>query len=126
VAATPLVVPLLLLAAGASVWLLCVGAFFSGAGIAVLLTLWLTVFQREVPEHAQSRVSSYDALGSFVLIPLGAVLAGPVAAAIGEGETLVGAAVVCVTCWSVMLLIPSVWAIRGHARERPTPAPYGV
>ena len=36
-----------------------------------------------MPEHAQSRVSSYDALGSFVLTPLGLVLAGLVAAGIG-------------------------------------------
>jgi MFS family permease len=126
VAATPIVLPLLLLAAGAPVWLLCIGTSLSGAGIAVHLTLWFTVFQREVPEHAQSRVSSYDALGSFVLTPLGAVLAGPVAAAIGVGETLVGAAAVCVTCWAIMLLIPSVWSIRAWTGERPTPAPYAV
>ena len=30
-----------------------------------------------MPEHAQSRVSSYDALGSFVLTPLGLAIAGP-------------------------------------------------
>ena len=126
VAASPLILPLILLAADAPVWLLCVGSFLSGAGIAVHLTLWFTVFQREVPEHAQSRVSSYDALGSFVLIPLGSVLAGPVAAAIGEGTTLIGAAAVCVACWSVMLLIPSVWAIRARQGEVTTPAPYAV
>ena len=72
-AATPLVLPMVLLGARASVWLLCIASFFVGAGIAVHLTLWFTVFQREVPEHAQSRVSSYDALGSFVLVPLGCV-----------------------------------------------------
>jgi MFS family permease len=126
VAATPLILPLVFLALDAPLWLLCVGSFLSGAGIAVHLTLWFTVFQREVPEHAQSRVSSYDALGSFVLIPLGSVLAGPVAAAIGEGTTLIGAAAICVACWSVMLLIPSVWAIRGRSREMPTPEPAAV
>jgi MFS family permease len=126
VAASPLIFPLILLAAGAPVWLLCVSSFLSGAGIAVHLTLWFTVFQREVPERAQSRVSSYDALGSFVLIPLGSVLAGPVAAVIGEGATLFGAAVVCIVCWGVMLAIPSVWTIRAPAGEAPTPAPYAV
>jgi MFS family permease len=126
VAASPLVLPLVFLALGAPLRLLCFASFLSGAGLAVHLTLWFTVFQREIPEHAQSRVSSYDALGSFVLIPLGSVLAGPVAAAIGEGETLVGAAAICVACWSVMLLIPSVWTIRARTGERPTPAPYAV
>jgi hypothetical protein len=51
--------------------------------IAVHLTLWFTVFQREIPERAQSRVSAYDSLGSFVLTPLGTAMAGPVAAGIG-------------------------------------------
>jgi MFS family permease len=126
VAASPLVLPLVLLALDAPVWLLCFASFLSGAGIAVHLTLWFTVFQREIPEPVQSRVSSYDALGSFVLIPLGSVLAGPVAAAIGEDATLIGAAAVCVVCWSVMLAIPAVWRIQARPGETPTPAPYAV
>jgi MFS family permease len=126
VAASPLVLQLTFMALHAPVWLQCFAAFCSGAGLALHLTLWFTVFQREVPERAQSRVSSYDALGSFVLIPLGSVLAGPVAAAIGEEATLVGAAVVCVVSWAVMLAIPSVWAIRAAPREAPAAAPAAV
>ena len=45
--------------------------FVTGSGLAIHLALWFTVFQQQVPEAARSRVSSYDALGSFVLIPLG-------------------------------------------------------
>ena len=37
-----------------------------------------------------SRVNSYDALGSFVFIPLGLVIAGPLAARFGVTETLWG------------------------------------
>ena len=59
-----------------------------GAGLAVHLTLWFTVFQQQVPERAQSRVSSYDTLGSFVLMPLGYAIVGPLADAIGPQETL--------------------------------------
>src|SRR6185295_15330400 len=53
---------------------------FAGAGLAIHLALWFTVFQQQVPEAARSRVSSYDALGSFVLIPLGTAVVGPLAA----------------------------------------------
>ena len=55
----------------------------AGVGLAIHLALWFTVFQRNVPEDALSRVSSYDALGSFVLMPLGSIVAGPVASLIG-------------------------------------------
>ena len=41
----------------------------AGIGLAIHLALWFTVFQQQVPEAARSRVSSYDALGSFVLDP---------------------------------------------------------
>ena len=52
----------LVLAVAPSVWLLSVAAFCAGAGLSVHLTLWFTLFQREIPEQVQSRVSSYDVL----------------------------------------------------------------
>jgi predicted MFS family arabinose efflux permease len=119
-AATPLTLQLVFLALGAPVWALSIASFLGGMGLAVHLTLWFTVFQREIPEQAQSRVSSYDALGSFVLIPLGAVLVGPLAAAVGIEETLLGGAAIGVACWIVMLLIPDVWSIRAR-RSDPVP-----
>jgi hypothetical protein len=76
------------LAAGAPTWAIAAGAFCGGFGLANHVTLWSTVFQREVPEHAQSRVASYDAFGSFVLNPLGAAIAGPLAAALGTSSAL--------------------------------------
>jgi hypothetical protein len=66
--------------------------FLGGIGLALHIALWFTTFQQEVPEHARSRVSSYDSLGSFVLVPLGMVVAGPVASLIGVRATLIGAA----------------------------------
>ena len=54
-------------------------AFVQGFGLALHLTLWFTAFQQQVPEEALSRVSSYDAIGSFTLIPLGTAAAGIVA-----------------------------------------------
>jgi MFS family permease len=108
----PFVLQLVAVAFEARVWVIAVAAFAGGLGIAVHLALWFTTFQQEVPEHARSRVSSYDALGSFVLNPLGAAIAGPVAAGIGTKEALLFAAgMICVLNLG-MLLIPSVWSIR--------------
>lgn len=90
-------------------------SFGFGFGISLHVTLWFTVFQREVPEHAQSRVSSYDALGSVVFVPLGPAAAGPVALAIGTSGALWLAAGVIIAATAVMLTIPAVWRIRAPA-----------
>lgn len=100
------------LALEASTVVLAAAALVNGFGISVHVTLWFTVFHREIPAHAHARVSSYDALGSVLLVPLGSAIAGPLALAIGTEATLwLGAAVIALNT-SLMLLIPSVWAIR--------------
>jgi predicted MFS family arabinose efflux permease len=67
-----------------------IGAAFLLAGLAleVFNTTWTTTLQEHIPLEKLSRVSSYDALGSFVFIPLGLSLAGPVADAIGLTHAL--------------------------------------
>ncbi len=99
------------LALRAPTWAIASVAFFGGLGIAIHLTLWFTIFQREVPEHAQSRVSSYDSLGSFVLTPLGFVGAGVIASGIGITNAAWLAAGAILLLNSTMLLIPSVWRV---------------
>ncbi|HEY7148642.1 MAG TPA: MFS transporter [Gaiellaceae bacterium] len=99
---------------------LVVFSVLCGCGLAIHITLWFTVFQQNVPEESISRVSSYDSFGSFVLLPLGAALAGPIAAVVGIHETLIGAAVVIAITQAIVFAQPSVHAIR--AREEPTPA----
>jgi MFS family permease len=99
------------LALGAPTWVIAGASFFAGAAIAIHLALWFTIFQREVPEHAQSRVSSYDALGSFVLTPLGLVAAGLVGGAIGLSSAAWLAAGAILVLNAAMLLIPSVWRV---------------
>jgi MFS family permease len=105
------------LAAGAPTWVIALGAFSGGFGFTNHVALWFTVFQREVPEHAQSRVASYDAFGSFVLGPLGAAIAGPLAAAVGTSSALWIAAAAIFASNLSMLLIPAVWNIQARASE---------
>jgi len=94
----------------------------SGIGIAIHLALWFTVFQRNVPEAALSRVSSYDALGSFVLVPLGAAIAGPIASAVGVKETLIVTGVIELVCFAIIIAQPSVWAITQFSSAEPVTA----
>jgi MFS family permease len=92
-------------------------AFVTGIGLSIHLALWFTVFQQQVPAAHLSRVSSYDALGSFVLIPVGSALAGPVASLIGIYPTLVGSGLISLACIAVVIAQPSVWAIRNDEPE---------
>jgi MFS family permease len=106
---------------------LIVFSVISGCGLAIHIALWFTVFQQNVPEESLSRVSSYDSFGSFVLLPLGAALAGPVAAVIGVQQTLLGAAFVIAITQAIVYAQPSVHAIRApkepkDATEVPAPA----
>jgi MFS family permease len=96
---------------------LIVFSVLCGCGLAIHIALWFTVFQQNVPEESLSRVSSYDSFGSFVLLPLGAALAGPIAAVVGVQETLLAAAVVIAITQVIVYAQPSVHAIR--RREEP-------
>jgi MFS family permease len=81
-------VPTLLLAPPAPLALLIPAALLGGAGPMVFNALWETTLQQHIPEHARSRVSSYDWFGSLALQPLGYALAGPLAGAIGVAAAL--------------------------------------
>lgn len=85
--------------------------FVQGFGLALHLTLWFTAFQQQVPEAARSRVSSYDALGSFVLIPLGSAVAGPVAAAVGARPTLIAAGALAITANMLVFVMRPIYRI---------------
>jgi len=111
-AAWPIILQPLVLGLGLPLPVLIVSAVLAGGGIAVHLALWFTVFQQQVPPEAMSRVSSYDAFGSFVLGPLGAALAGPVAAVLGIKETLLGIAAVIAVTEAIVFAQPTVHAIR--------------
>ncbi|HEY8239325.1 MAG TPA: MFS transporter [Candidatus Limnocylindrales bacterium] len=96
--------------------------FVVGVGFALGETLYVTAFQRNIPEHALSRISSYDWLGSVALNPIGYALIGPVAAAIGIPETLVIAGVLNVLVCLSVVLVPSVRAIRSDGPVETTAA----
>ena len=77
--------------------------------------IWQTTMQREVPPAALSRVSSYDALGSLMLGPLGLVLAGPVAEAVGPHLALTACGLVMIGTTLFALCFPEVRGLRARA-----------
>jgi MFS family permease len=71
---------------------LALGAALTFAAITFFNAMWETVLQEHIPRRALSRVSSLDAVVSFVFMPLGFTIAGPVSAAIGIQAALAAAA----------------------------------
>ena len=95
-----------------SVPLIAAGAFVGAMSMNYGAAFWFTALQEHVPPNARSRVSSYDWLGSWLFLPLGYVLIGPVAEAIGYTETLLIAVGWTVFSSLAILLIPSVRDLR--------------
>jgi len=107
-----LTIPFLLgLAGPAPLVLLIMLAGLAGIGNETFGILWETAIQQEIPEDKLSRVSSYDSLGSFVLIPLGVAIAGPVSEAIGTRETILLASAITLTATLAVLFVRDVRTI---------------
>lgn len=104
--------PYFLLGTGAPLAGVAVASFGLGAAIELLTVVWQTTMQREIPPASLSRVSSYDALGSLLLGPLGLVLAGPAADRYGAKPALVVCGAVMIVASTLVLLVPGVRNLR--------------
>ena len=77
-----------LFAAGLPLALVGPALWVSGFGVALFDVWWLTALAERVPPDKLSRVTSYDWMVSLGLVPLGYVLAGPAADALGAANVL--------------------------------------
>lgn len=111
-AITAVAVPLTVLAFGLGTPWLAAGFFIAGAGIEIFGVGWLTALQQHVPEAVLSRVSSYDSLGSFVAMPVGAFVYGRLAIAFEPRVVLLTSAVGYAALSLATLAVPSVRALR--------------
>ena len=102
--------PLLLLglAVRAPIPVLIAAALLAGADTALFNLIWYTIVHKLIPAAELSRVSSWDALGSFIATPVGYAITGPIAVAVGTEATLVGAAAVFLATTLIVLAFPSV------------------
>ncbi|MCW6510657.1 MFS transporter [Lichenifustis flavocetrariae] len=111
--ATFMGVPMIvLLAWPGPLWAIAAAAACSGAGFAIFTVLFDTTMQREIPPAALSRVSSYEWLGSFALLPIGSILTGPISALLGTSGTLWFSAVWLMATSALVLSAPAVHRLR--------------
>jgi MFS family permease len=104
--------PLVLLATVDSTPLIAAAFFLAGMALELFNVAWSTALQQHIPLEKLSRVSAYDALGSFIFIPLGLVIVGPLSDALGVSETLWLAAGVCVAATLAALSVRDVRELR--------------
>lgn len=105
-----LVLPVFLVAYGTGqpIWLVFIGAVAMGLAQDVFYVMWSTVVQQNVPEDKLSRVNSYDTFGSFIIGPLGMLVAGPLALTFGVSTTILWTSALSLVAIVGALLVPSV------------------
>jgi MFS family permease len=103
------------LALGAPLALVIVFALAAGVGFSLLMIWWETALAYHIPPNALSRVSAYDWMGALALVPIGYLVAGPLANAFGAREVLGIGGVV-----GLLMLVLSL--LPGSTRELGGPA----
>jgi MFS family permease len=114
--------PMLALGLQPEVVLLMALMFVAGAGEEVFSIGWQTSLHEHVPNELLSRVSSYDALGSWVAMPIGQLAFGPLAAVFDARDVLVVSAIAYVAIGLSTLLSSSVRNLRSAGAQEAAPA----
>jgi predicted MFS family arabinose efflux permease len=121
-------------AAGAPIAALVAGALGAGAGISLANVWWTTALAERIPSHALSRVAAWDWIGSLALVPVGYLVAAPVAHALGATTMLAagGLVSIAVLAWAALpghrRVYSTEWLSIGRrwtGPSPPSPTPHG-
>jgi predicted MFS family arabinose efflux permease len=103
----------------------CVASFCLGVFIEMMMVQWTVTMARNIAPDKLARVSAYDVLGSVMAMPAGALIAGPLGAAIGISHAQYAAAAVIVVASALALIPREVRAMRSNDSARPEDEPLG-
>ncbi len=101
------------------------GAVIGYAGLTFFSVAWDTALQDHIPHQRLARVSSWDLLTSFIAMPIGNVLAGPLSEAFGINRVLVVCALVLLASGLSPLAVRSSRDLTRHTRPDPAAIPVG-
>lgn len=87
-------IPLVIYGLEPAVVPLVLALFVAGAGMQVFILGWDLAMQENIDESMLSRVSAYDGVGSFVAMPVGQLIYGPIGDAFGYREVFVVSGIV--------------------------------
>jgi len=116
IAVSPLALAMLL-----PLWVICMTSFALGVAIETMSVVWTVTMAAKIPADKLARVSGYDGLGSMMGMPVGALVAGPLAARIGVSATQYGAAAITLVASALALIPREVRTMRwGSVEQVPT------
>ncbi|MPZ59904.1 MAG: MFS transporter [Propionibacteriales bacterium] len=121
--AAVLALPMAVLGWSPGVLILALAALLAGVGLELFSVNWETSLQQHVPIDRLSRVASYDALGSFVALPVGQVIAGPLAGLVDVRRVVIGGAILYAVVAVATMAVPAVWRLTAGTAE---PVPENV
>ncbi|SES20036.1 MFS transporter [Actinokineospora terrae] len=101
-------VPLLVLAHAPEVLLMLAAMFVGGIAIEQFGIAWDVSLQENIPPDRLARVYSYDAVGSFIALPLGEIAVGPLSLHFGTATTLTALSALTFLAILAASLTPSV------------------
>jgi MFS family permease len=102
-------VPLTILGVHPVVVLVAIAAFLAGAGAEVFSTGWSVAMMENIPTDKLSRVSSYDMLGSFVVMPIGTLVYGWLITRADPAIVLTTSGIIYAVIAISTAFVPSVW-----------------
>ena len=115
-------IPLTVLGVHPAVVLLAIAALIAGAGAEVFSTGWNLAMMENIPGEKLSRVSSYDMLGSFVVMPIGTLIYGWLITHADAATVLITSGIVYAAVALATLVVPSVWRMGRPADAAPETA----
>lgn len=101
-------VPLFLLSKMAATPALMVAFFLAGVGFGQFGVIWAHHLQTHIPADKLARVYAWDAMGSFIAIPVGELAAGPLALRYGNAHVLLACAIAVIVASVAASLVPSI------------------
>lgn len=100
--------PIFMLSQNASATWLIAGFFFAGMSLGLFGVTWAHSLQTHIPADKLARVYAYDAMGSFIAIPFGQLVAGPLATHFGMSAVLLMSALAVVIVTAGVGLVPAI------------------
>jgi MFS family permease len=105
-------VPMLVLGTAVSTAALAGAFFVAGVGLAVLSLAWSLTVQEKVPEEMLSRIMAIDGFFSFVAMPIGQLLVGPLVLLSSIRTVELGSVVLALVVTAVALATPAIANLR--------------